>query len=73
MSAALVEPIIQSPKTPTLVPPLTPSEQKETAADRHPMLPVLIAGFIALNGALLFVGWILMWLAFRHTGINAHW
>lgn len=73
MSAALAEPIVQSQKTPTLVPSPIQSELKETAADRHPLLPVLIAAFLGLNGAALFVGTILVWLALRHTGINAPW
>ena len=73
MSAALVAPIVQSSKTLTVVPSPIPPERSEARADRHPLLPVCIAGFIALNGAALFVGWILMWLALRHSGINATW
>lgn len=43
------------------------------AGAEYPLLPVFIAGGIAMAGALVFVGWILMWLALRHTGINATW
>lgn len=73
MSAAIAEPVVQSPKTLTLVPPSMASEPKEASADRSPLLPVLVAGGIAMTGALVFVGCILMWLALRHTGINATW
>lgn len=73
MTAALAEPIVERPKTPTLVPSPIQSEPKQTAADRYPLLPVFIAAFLGLNGAALLVGTILMWLALRHTGINASW
>ena len=73
MTAALAEPIVQSPTTLTLVPPPIASEPRETRTDRHPLLPVFVAGGIAMTGALVFVGWILMWLALRHSGINASW
>jgi hypothetical protein len=73
MSAALAEPIVQSPKTLTLVSPPIETASGEIRVDQHPLLPVFVAGGIALTGALLFVGSILMWLALRHTGINAPW
>jgi hypothetical protein len=73
MNAALVEPIVQSPKTLSLVPPPIPAEVSETTFDPHPLLTVFIAGGIAMAGTALFLGTILMWLALRHTGIDASW
>jgi hypothetical protein len=73
MSAALVEPIVQSPKTLSLVPSPIQAERSEAAVDPHPLLTVFIAGCIAMTGAVLFLGTILMWLALRHTGIEASW
>lgn len=73
MSAAIAEPIVPSPKTLTLVPPAIAPEPKGASADRYPLIPVFVAGVIAMTGALLFVGWILAWLALRHSGINATW
>jgi hypothetical protein len=49
------------------------TEPRKAPVDRHPLLPVFVAGAIAMTGALLLVGSILMWLALRHTGINAPW
>lgn len=72
MSAALAEPIVQSPETTTLVPFPVPSERSDDAGLR-PLLPVVIAGAIATAGSLAFVAWILMWLALRSSGINAPW
>jgi hypothetical protein len=73
MSAAIAEPVVQRPKPLTLVPPSIASKPQEASADRYPLLPVFVAGGIAMAGALVFVGSILMWLALRHTGINATW
>jgi hypothetical protein len=73
MSAAIAEQIVQSPKPLTLVPPPIALQPKEASADRHPLLPVFVAGGIAMAGALLFVGCIVMWLALRHSGMNATW
>ena len=77
MTAALAEPIVQSPESSTepltLVLPPIKTDPGEARADRHPLLPVFVAAGIAMAGALLFVGSILMWLALRHTGINAPW
>lgn len=73
MSAALAEPIVENPKTLTLVSPPIQGKPREIPVDRYPLLPVFVAGGIALTGAILFVGSILMWLALRHTGISAPW
>ena len=73
MTAALAQPIVREPKPLTLVPTPAESAPKPAPADRNPLLPVFIAGGIAMAGALMFVGTILMWLALRHTGINAAW
>jgi len=69
MNAALVQPIAESPQTLSLVQPV----REESSDDRHPLLPVFVAGAIALAGALLFVGSILAWLALRSSGISATW
>jgi hypothetical protein len=76
MSAALAEPIVQSDSSTqslTLVPSPITTEPRRAPVDRHPLLPVFVAGAIAMTGALLLVGSILMWLALRHTGISAPW
>jgi hypothetical protein len=72
MSAAPVQPAVQSSKRLFLVPPVQP-RQRETSGDRHPWLPVLIAASIAMIVAVLFVGTIACWLLLRHTGIDARW
>ena len=73
MNAALLQPIAESPQTLALVPPPVQPVREELSDDRHPLLPVFVAGAIALAGALLFVGSILAWLALRSSGISATW
>ena len=73
MNAALLQPIAESPQTLSLVPPSAQSVQEESSDDRHPLLPVFVAGAIAAAGALLFVGSILAWLTLRFGGISATW
>lgn len=82
MSAALVERVIESPKTtvesqkpvsPVLVvpAPVSPEAAEKPFIDAHPLVPVFVMGGIALIGALAFVGSILMWLALRPSGVMA--
>ncbi len=74
MSAALVEPVVEIPKTaieiPKLVSAQAPAELIE-GKDSHPLVPVFIIGGIALIGAVAFVGSIVLWLLLRHTGVMA--
>ncbi len=74
MSATLVEPVVEIPKTaiesPKLAPAQAPAELIEER-DPHPLAPVFIIGGIALIGAFAFVGSIVLWLLLRHTGVMA--
>jgi hypothetical protein len=71
MSSAVMERVLEEPRTqgPVLVPPVKVAEK--TWEDPHPLVPVFIAGVIALALSALFVGSILAWLALRHTGVMA--
>jgi hypothetical protein len=80
MSAALVEPVVEIPKTAIESPKLAPAGEAvpsrvpvETVeeGDPHPLVPVFMIGGIALLAALAFVGSIVMWLLVRHTGVMA--
>lgn len=80
MSAALVERVVESPKTavgkPELVSAAKGTQPKAVAEpiqerDPHPLVPVFIMGGIALISAFAFVGSIVMWLLLRHSGVMA--
>jgi hypothetical protein len=80
MSAALVERVVENPKTAAGKPELVPAAQgtppKAVAepvgeGDPHPLVPVFIMGGIALISAFAFVGSIIVWLSLRHSGVMA--
>ncbi len=76
MSAALVERVAESPKTavefPKRVPVATPVPAEPVGrGDVYPLVPVFLIGGLALIGALAFVGFIVMWLMLRHSGVMA--
>ncbi len=79
MSTALVEPIVESPKTAAEGPKLAPKleviaaqvREEPRKGDPHPLVPVFVIGGIALIGALAFVGSIIMLLVLRHSGVMA--
>jgi hypothetical protein len=82
MTAALVEPVVEHPKTavesrkpvsPLLVVPARalPEGAGKLFIDANPLVPVFVIGGMALIGALAFVGLIVMWLALRHSGVLA--
>jgi hypothetical protein len=80
MSAALVERVVENPKTAVGKPELVPAVQTTTPKavaepvqerDPHPLVPVFIMGGIALISAFAFVGSIIAWLLLRHSGVMA--
>ena len=68
MSAAVAGIAVPQPKPLELVP--SPAEAK-VRQDEHPLLPVVIAGFVALVGAVGFVGTIVALIALRYSGVLA--
>jgi hypothetical protein len=71
-TAALAERAEERPNQPSLaVVPLKPVENEERAIDQHPLVPVFVAGFIALALSSAMIGSILLWLAFRDSGVLA--
>ena len=71
MSSALLEmeEVVARPRV--RLEPVPHAAAKVVDEDRHPLLPVFIAGAIALMVATTMVGSILAWLALRHSGIMA--
>ena len=70
MSSAVLERIVEKPRTLEAVPTAPQITEKENL-DPHPLAPVFVAGAISLVLAVMFVGSILIWLAVRNTGIMA--
>jgi hypothetical protein len=74
-TAATVEIIEQQKKaTPTLVPTKAQPAGEPVSlslVDRHPMIVVGIAAFIALSAAVGMIGSIVLWLSLRHSGVMA--
>jgi hypothetical protein len=80
MGAALVEPVVESPKiiaeslkTSSSAAPakVQPERVEPEAADPHPLVPVFLIGGMALIGALAFVASIMIWLALSYSGVLA--
>jgi hypothetical protein len=77
MSTAVLEKVVEQPRKLDLVStnPVPeaqePEAQEKDFSDRHPLLPVLIAGAFSLVLAVTLVGAILAGLALRHSGIMA--
>jgi hypothetical protein len=72
MSTAVLERIVERPRSLELVASPAPQPAEAAAAvfsDPHPLLPVFIAGAIALVLAGAFIGSVLIWLAVRNSGI----
>jgi hypothetical protein len=74
-TAATIE-ISEQPKkeAPTLVPAKTEPAMEPASlnlVDRHPMLVVGVAAFVALFAALGMIGSIVLWLSLRHSGVMA--
>jgi len=75
MSTAVLEPaveqaIVPQPATKASAPAAPPAET-QIIKDPHPLLPVVVAGIIALHVAGAFVGSIVVWLLLRNTGVMA--
>lgn len=51
--------------------PVPHAAAKVVDEDRHPLVPIFIAGAIALIVATTMIGSILAWLALRHSGVMA--
>jgi hypothetical protein len=72
MSSAVVEKVFEPRPQLDLVAPKPASTVDEEAQwDTHPLVPVFVAGAVALAMALTFIGTILAWLALRHSGVMA--
>jgi hypothetical protein len=48
-----------------------PEGASNKAVDKYPLVPVFIAGVIALTLSAAFVGSILAWIALRNSGVMA--
>jgi hypothetical protein len=71
-TAALSEAVDERLTPPSLsVVPQKPAASDQGTIDPHPLLPVFIAGFIALAISSVMIGSILLWLAFRDSGVLA--
>jgi hypothetical protein len=62
-------------KGPQLVPPRKADPAQGPvpaieAGDAHPIVTILIAGMIAVTGAVTFAGSVVIWLLVRNTGVN---
>jgi hypothetical protein len=71
-TVAVIEVAEEHASAPSLVvvPPKRPGEDQEFL-DQHPLVPVFIAGFIALALSSAMIGSILLWLFLRHSGVMA--
>ncbi len=71
MSSAVMERVV-APELPQTIDFVTEPEAVSTrATDRHPLVPVFIAGAIAFTLAVAFVGSIVVWIALRNTAVMA--
>lgn len=79
MSATVLERVLERPGNLEWIPagaapqpvktPQTVETPQAAFSDPHPLLPVFVAGAVALVLSGGFVGAILIWLAVRHSGI----
>lgn len=64
--------VLAGPRRISLVPAkpmrMKPTDQSE---ERHPLVLIFVAGFIAFNLSIGFIGSILIWLALRNSGVMA--
>ena len=69
-TAALAERVEERLHPPSsLVVPQTVVGSDQGSIDEHPLLPVFVFGFIALVVSCATIGSILLWLAFRDSGV----
>ena len=77
MSTAVLEPIVEQPvviqpqKTAYIAVASAGAVEEKKWSDPHPLLPVFIAGAISLALSGIFIGFVLLWLALRHSGVMA--
>ncbi len=71
MSSAVIERVVEPGVPQTIDFSTEPEVASGKAVDRHPLVPVFIAGAIAFTLAVAFVGSIVVWIALRHTGVMA--
>ena len=71
MSSALLEmeEVVTTP--PSRSEGVQPAKAKTIDQDKHPLLPIFIAGAIAFATAVMFISSILARLALRHSGVMA--
>jgi hypothetical protein len=48
-----------------------PAENEQGILDRHPLVPIFIAGVIAFAVSSAMIGSIVLWLSLRHSGVMA--
>ncbi|MGZ4829947.1 MAG: hypothetical protein ACXV8X_14760 [Candidatus Angelobacter sp.] len=70
MGSAVMERVAEHPGKlePVLVRP-APQTVETEQWDPHPLLPVFVAGAIALMLSAMFIGSILVWLSLRNSGV----
>ena len=69
---AEAEVVEEHPSAPALVViEAKPAENQQGFLDRHPLVPVLLAGVIALALSSAMIGSIVLWLSLRHSGVMA--
>ena len=67
---AEAEVVEEHPSVPALVVVRAkPAENQQGFLDRHPLVPVLLAGVIALALSSAMIGSIVLWLSLRHSGV----
>lgn len=71
-TAAVAEGIEERHNPPSsAVVPQKSAGSDQGSIDQHALLPVFVLGFIALVVSCSMIGWILLWLAFRDSGVMA--
>ena len=69
---AVVEVVEEHSSAPSLVVVRAkPAENEQGFLDEHPLVPVFIAGIVALVLSSAMIGSILLWLSLRHSGVMA--
>lgn len=77
MSTVVLEPIVEKTVSsqPAGVDPVAATQatksRRKASPDPHPLLPVFVAGVVALIFACAFVGSIVVWLMLRNSGVMA--
>jgi hypothetical protein len=69
---AVAKEVEEHPSAPSLiVASPKPAEKDQGIFDQHPLVPVFIAGVIALALSSAMIGSIWIWLSLRHSGVMA--